>query len=123
MGPPMMSHKSLEQNEAGPSTNGHSNGVSGHVASRNITRVELPGELMYEDDKEWAERHNDFDMDMASHTENGQAESSGHAQRHQHASTLRMPINREEVVRLILQGLRDIGYECVRRSPLRTCLR
>ena len=108
MGPPMPSHKSLEHNEAGPSTNGHSNGVSG---SRNVTRVELPGELMYEDDKEWVERHDDFDLDVASPVENGQADKNGQAQRYQHASSLRMPIDREEVVRLILQGLRDIGYE------------
>lgn len=66
---------------------------------------------MYPDDEDWA-----MYQDLPEDNENGQdgmeVEDAGAKRRRRGAAAAkRMPIDREEVVRLILQGLRDIGYE------------
>jgi hypothetical protein len=58
--------------------------------------------LMYEDDRGWTDPE---DVDM-----NDSAESSVHVQRKM-ARAKRMPVEREEVVRITLQALRDMGYQ------------
>lgn len=101
---------------AGPSSsNGHSAGAVG--------LVRLEGDLMYQDDHDWLEYQDEDDDDMADadvldSSGNGdftKADAVAAANRHRKgtAAAKRMPIQREEVVRLILQGLRDIGYELV----------
>lgn len=82
-----------------------------------ITRKTFDGELMYEDDRDW------FDAEAAVKDADSAhlgLVSTGLAVRPTTStasldSSKRMPIQREEVVRLILQGLRDIGYEWVYR--------
>nr|XP_019050382.1 WD-repeat protein [Kwoniella bestiolae CBS 10118]OCF29312.1 WD-repeat protein [Kwoniella bestiolae CBS 10118] len=119
-------------NEPGPSSsssNGHASSSSigpgslpPHVLG-SIQHVLPPGNLMYEDDRSWNE-HPDVAMaddgkegtddeleveDGLSHHE-GRAISRKPTQRPGVGGGRRMPVEREEAVRLILQGLRDIGY-------------
>jgi hypothetical protein len=63
---------------------------------------------MYEDDKDWVEDPNkddniapDDDTELIANARPALRPNGGR----------RMPVDREEVVRLILQGLRDIGYK------------
>lgn len=83
-----------------------------------ITPKSFDGDLMYEDDKDWF----DAEMTVDEADSNGpHTAAAGSAVRAGPStaglgSSKRMPIQREEVVRLILQGLRDIGYELVHRS-------
>ncbi|ORY24376.1 WD40-repeat-containing domain protein [Naematelia encephala] len=83
---------------------------------RSIRPVRPAGTLMYEDDRDWVE---DADLDhkfdisdeQSSSFGPGMGESSkGPRNRASVTAGKRMPIVRQEVVRLILQGLRDIGY-------------
>jgi hypothetical protein len=72
---------------------------------------------MYEDDQDWAAYQSleDCDEDIA---ESGPMDGqNGRRPLKGAAAAKRMPVNREEVVRLILQGLKDMGYRLV-RSPL-----
>jgi len=98
--------------EPGPSTtNGHSMSHSSHP-------LRLEGKLMYEDDRDWAE-HQHFadtlpdldDVEMDDGVLNGEEGSRRRKVRPGAGAGKRMPVDREEVVRLILQGLRDIGYQ------------
>ena len=104
--------------EAGPSTNGHSRvnrRDEGH--SRGIELVQPEGSLMYEDDRGWTEESlNDVAGDH-SMGEGDEVERRPRASR----TGKRMPVDREEVVRLILQGLRDIGYQSVLPRALTNC--
>jgi hypothetical protein len=69
--------------------------------------------LMYADDEDWQQPEADFDADAdvpmdGSTAPDGDAASSSSTRKH--AFGKRMPIDREEVVRLMLQGLHDMGY-------------
>ena len=73
---------------------------------------------MYEDDRDWAEHQHLTDMlpdDVDDIVMGGSAEEDEMTRRRKVRVGLgagkRMPVDREEVVRLILQGLRDIGYQ------------
>ncbi|WVQ93433.1 hypothetical protein IAU59_000504 [Kwoniella sp. CBS 9459] len=132
MGPPIHTNGSSPTahdlaSEPGPSTssfNGNSSSsasghvppgsLSSHVAS-SIKYVQPPGHLMYEDDKDWAEHHVLGAEDGHDGTDDGMDEDGTIFKRRMHsrpgvAGGMRMPVEREEVVRLMLQGLRDIGY-------------
>ena len=61
---------------------------------------------MYEDDRDWTEDHVG-DTTPVDHEMPGTEDSARRAG----TTGKRMPVDREEVVRLILQGLRDIGYQ------------
>lgn len=67
---------------------------------------------MYEDDRDWAasQTGNDADVPMGDAVAEGSEDGRRRA-KNAIVSGKRMPVDREEVVRLILQGLRDIGYE------------
>lgn len=113
----------LQAAQNGNSTvNGTTNGASQATGSSSTTQTgpfNIPdsvleliqpyrpsGTLMYEDDTDWAP---DYDTDVI----------MGSASQPDGTSTLplrqrfgkRMPIDREEIVRLMMQGLRDIGYQ------------
>ncbi|KAL1406407.1 hypothetical protein Q8F55_008106 [Vanrija albida] len=64
------------------------------------------GTLMYEDDTDWAPDY-DADVIMGSASHSDAVATSPRRQRF----GKRMPIDREEIVRLMMQGLRDIGYQ------------
>jgi hypothetical protein len=97
---------------AGPSTNGHSQ-MEG--------LVKTGGELMYEDDQDWAayQALEEYGEDT---TESGGIDGqSSRRPLKGAAAAKRMPVNREEVVRLILQGLKDMGYRSVQYSLSSLC--
>lgn len=64
------------------------------------------GTLMYEDDRDWKPQEVDVSMDGT----DSSGEPTAPPIRKQDYSK-RMPINREEIVRLMLQGLEDLGYQ------------
>lgn len=75
---------------------------------------------MYEDDREWSEQQGLADfvpteagMDEDADVGVGAVDAALRKRKVRlgAAEGKRMPVDREEVVRLILQGLRDIGYE------------
>ena len=93
------SNGSTSGNGAGPSNGHSSNGVGllEHVTLAGITQRN-----MYPDDDDWAEQQGDVvmadgEMTVPATTQHGK----------------RMPVDREEFVKLVLQGLRDVGYEYV----------
>jgi hypothetical protein len=89
-------------------TTGENGSTSAPISS--IRQIKLDGKLMYEDDRDWAEYQNA----STNGTGEGAAEGSEDGIRRAKTALIngkRMPVDREEVVRLILQGLRDIGYE------------
>lgn len=112
-------------NGAGPSSfstppsNGHAsngNGVTHSVES--VTMVQPNGTLMYEDDRDWAEHqelHGTVPSIVEDDLEDGTIalgeSSKGRHSKNSYSAGKRMPVEREEVVRLMLQGLRDIGYQ------------
>ncbi|WVF65783.1 hypothetical protein IAT40_000517 [Kwoniella sp. CBS 6097] len=135
MGPPLHTNGSSAtahavSDEPGPSnltsssSNGHSSSsFSGQSQPGSLPRdvvnsikhVQPPGNLMYEDDRDWAEHHVLGHDDGHEGTDDGMDEDGLSFRRRLHgrpgqAGGMRMPIEREEVVRLMLQGLRDIGY-------------
>jgi hypothetical protein len=65
---------------------------------------------MYEDDRGWTESGYDIGVDGV---EPGDEEIPGRKGKGRAGLALgkRMPVEREEVIRLMLQGLRDIGYK------------
>jgi hypothetical protein len=66
---------------------------------------------MYQDDENWA-KYQDISEDAGNDQQGTGTDDAGASRlRRGTAAAKRMPIEREEVVRLILQGLRDIGYE------------
>lgn len=94
------------------STNGHSAGGS------TVKPVRLEGKLMYEDDRDWSDHQGLADLipddTLDEEMEDGVGGSDLIKRRKAKIGVTggkRMPVDREEVVRLILQGLRDIGYE------------
>lgn len=71
---------------------------------------------MYEDDGDWGMYQDTaFEEDAGSLTEKRTMPDGESKHRYLKAAAAgkRMPVNREEVVRLILQGLKDMGYESV----------
>ena len=102
--------------EAGPSTsNGHASTSNGAMSS-DIRSVQPNGTLMYEDDRAWSEDDVQEEEASTSRSERMAVDGEEHPIWQPKRSRMsgngrRMPIDREEVVRLILQGLRDIGYE------------
>ena len=75
---------------------------------------------MYEDDRDWSEDLHQDDVMVVDGADGeafsppgtfGGEGSHHHPKRHVKLNAKRMPVVREEVVRLILQGLRDIGYQ------------
>ncbi|OCF31690.1 hypothetical protein I316_06697 [Kwoniella heveanensis BCC8398] len=131
MGPPIHTNGSSPAGhdasaDPGPSTsssNGHSSSSSAQILPgslpphvvNSIRFVQPPGNLMYEDDREWAEHHVLGTDDGHEGTDDGTEEDGASTRRRLHARPgvaggMRMPVEREEVVRLMLQGLRDIGY-------------
>jgi hypothetical protein len=65
---------------------------------------------MYEDDYDWAQYQALAEDDEASE-QWGATEVQGRRKSLKGAAAAkRMPVDREEVVRLILQGLKDMGY-------------
>ena len=112
MGPPLNSQSSRD-NDAGPS-NGHGNVASGSKTTsviRNVQKVNPAGRLMYEDDKDWADSMELKDRETAIAGQAGDSVFEAVSRRKHQPGDKRMPVNREEVVRLILQGLKDIGYK------------
>lgn len=65
------------------------------------------GELMYPDDADWT---NEDDAEIAAESGDTPEDRLDKARRQQKYGR-RMPVNREEIVRLMLQGLQDIGYK------------
>lgn len=101
---------------AGPSTS--SNGASSsRLDVAGISPLEFDTKLMYGDDHDWAMYQSASQFDAEEHPGQGDAEAvidglivkptiaKGPA------AAKRMPVDRQEVVRLMLQGLRDIGYK------------
>lgn len=68
------------------------------------------GELMYEDDQDWAAYQDTDDFDEGFERTNATDAQGRRRPLKGAAAAKRMPVNREEVVRLILQGLKDMGY-------------
>lgn len=71
---------------------------------------------MYEDDGDWGMYQDTaFGEDEGLTTEQWTMSDGESKHRYLKAAAAgkRMPVNREEVVRLILQGLKDMGYESV----------
>nr|XP_018264722.1 WD-repeat protein [Kwoniella dejecticola CBS 10117]OBR86880.1 WD-repeat protein [Kwoniella dejecticola CBS 10117] len=125
------------ENEAGPSSsNGHASSSSTstppigpgslppHVLGA-IQSVSIPGNLMYEDDRDWAEHDHASRGDDDKNNTDDEMDDDHRSPEHDRESRpigkrpagrpgvgggKRMPIEREEAVRLMLQGLRDIGY-------------
>ncbi|EJT52339.1 negative regulation of gluconeogenesis-related protein [Trichosporon asahii var. asahii CBS 8904] len=71
-----------------------------------IRPYEPAGTLMYEDDRDWKPQEVDVSMDGT----DSSGEPAAPPIRKQDYSK-RMPIDREEIVRLMLQGLEDLGYQ------------
>ena len=113
------SNGSRSSNGAGPSGTSNGNGHADPSAAvtsslseliAHVTAAEGSGGTMYPDDDDWAEHqhgseHGGMDVDTSDTYTAG--ESSTHALAHKK----RMPVEKEEFVRLVLQGLRDVGYE------------
>lgn len=101
-------------------TNGHTRQSRlSPAALAEVQRVPLSGKLMYEDDKDWVESQRS-EATQGQNTEVSGEEGDGEetgvfkkriGERPGVGGGKRMPVDREEVVRLILQGLRDIGYQ------------
>ncbi|ODN97475.1 WD-repeat protein [Cryptococcus wingfieldii CBS 7118] len=105
--------------EASTSANGHAAQTVTATSSllSNVAPVRLPGSLMYEDDKDWVETREayaggeDADMEDDATSIKGKGKlSAGEDARPGVGGGKRMPVDREEAVRLMLQGLRDVGY-------------
>ena len=84
--------------------NGHANGHASGSSSRLVAEVQpvrLDGQFMYADEADWtpSDHHGAFNDDETVVPDQNNVSTSN-----------RMPVDREEVVRLILQGLRDVGY-------------
>jgi hypothetical protein len=101
------SHRgTTSSNMSGPS-NGHPIGdppIAGPSSSNGHTqaaRVKLEGLLMYADDKAWTAKDDGL-VD---------AQNGGIAGSSSLKGTQRMPVNREEITRLMVQAMRDIGYQ------------
>lgn len=70
-------------------------------------------ELMYDDDGDWGMYQDATNADdEAGGLRSGEGGSTDTLLKGA-AAAKRMPVNREEVVRLILQGLKDMGYRSV----------
>ncbi|OCF74989.1 hypothetical protein I204_03836 [Kwoniella mangroviensis CBS 8886] len=114
--------------EPGPS-NGHASSSVGpgslpHHVLNSIQHVQPPGHLMYEDDRNWQDQHDTTMTDDGKESTDDELEEAQDGLGHPEAKSIsrkttqrpgvggsrRMPVEREEAVRLILQGLRDIGY-------------
>jgi hypothetical protein len=69
---------------------------------------------MYEDDKDWVDS-GEADMEAAEEVDDVLGGGGGMKGKGKLSVGLgmskRMPVEREEIVRLVLQGLRDIGYK------------
>jgi hypothetical protein len=101
-----MGHQITNGNGAAvPSTNGHSTAAG--------ESVKTGAELMYEDDGDWG-MYQDLAL-VDDEAEDSRMSEGGSIRRPLKgaAAAKRMPVNREEVVRLILQGLKDMGYGSV----------
>lgn len=65
---------------------------------------------MYEDDSNWKPIEDGTDVMIVDETDESRFISSS-SRNTGLKGTERMPVNREEVTRLMLQSLRDIGYQ------------
>ena len=113
----------IPTNNGSGSSNGGGPGPSSieHSASNTVQPVRFTDKLMYEDDRDfWSERQGLADMGGEVGLEDegviDGASRSIEVGRMKFVKPVagtgkRMPVDREEVVRLILQGLRDIGYK------------
>lgn len=131
----MFSNMGQLMHDDGPSTSTHVEGnvSNGHSAVQpgslppsilsSIIPVRPSGTLMYEDDHDWAsvqeklKEQGDVEGQMEV---DGDIDGKGKGTsqvigRPGAGGGKRMPVEREEVVRLVLQGLRDIGYQYVFR--------
>ncbi|WRT65705.1 uncharacterized protein IL334_002651 [Kwoniella shivajii] len=118
------------ESESGPSSssNNHASSSSSssivpgslppHVTS-SIRPIRPSGHLMYEDDRDWTEQHEGLVDDAKESIDDGMDEDGLIDDRASKRRSTgrpgvgggkRMPVEREEAVRLMLQGLRDIGY-------------
>ena len=77
-----------------------------------IKPVHSSGSLMYEDDADWAD-YQGPDGDVTMEGDDPPTRERRAPMRRIVAEAKRMPVDRKEGVRLILQGLRDLGYQCV----------
>lgn len=94
------------------SANGIGNGLNHGHAQRTVKPVQLSGTLMYQDDEDWLQYQDTTEgIDETSEVEMGDKASISKRRRWGIAAAKRMPAEREEVIRLILQSLRDIGYQ------------
>lgn len=107
-------------------SNGHSTVQPGSLPPSilsSIIPVRPPGTLMYEDDQDWVSVQEKLKEqgDVEGRMEvDGDIDGKGKGTslvigRPGAGGGKRMPVEREEVVRLVLQGLRDIGYQYVFR--------
>lgn len=93
-------------------TNG--NGAAAHQpiagpSGNGSQRVQLQGSLMYPDDSDWrAADDEDEAMDVDGVVKSGESSSKRLPEL---TGTKRIPVDREEVTRVMLQALRDIGYQ------------
>jgi hypothetical protein len=103
---------------SGPSKSGNGQASSSKLDVSDIRQVQLEGVSMYEDDDDWAkyQARPEYDGDGHDINEPETVNSVIDGQIVKRvvkgpAAAKRMPVNREEAVRLMLQGLRDIGYQ------------
>lgn len=99
---------------AGPSTISSSSNGNGFAHNDAVALVRPDGLLMYDDDKDWVADEDDAGDTIMGAEYGEEADDQAGPQSKRPAGlrgSKRMPVNREEVVRLILQGLRDIGYK------------
>jgi hypothetical protein len=96
--------------------NGSAGPYNGNSAAAG-ENVKTGTELMYEDDGDWGMYQ---DLALVDDEAEDVRVSEGESRRRPlkgAAAAKRMPVNREEVVRLILQGLKDMGYRSVQLLP------
>ena len=104
-------HLSPKSNTMGHQiTNG--NGAAGPSigSSAAVESAKTGAELMYEDDGDWGMYQDLAFVDDEAEDMRMSEGDSGRRPLRGAAAAKRMPVNREEVVRLILQGLKDMGY-------------
>ncbi|EIW66565.1 hypothetical protein TREMEDRAFT_34837 [Tremella mesenterica DSM 1558] len=108
-------------------TNGHSIHEAESLTSSGIPRsvlaairpLEPPSDLMYDDDRDWSESQRppevpfifSDDEDGSAGDDESEKAKGKRAVRSVASLGKRMPIKRDEIVRLILQALRDMGYD------------
>ena len=104
-------HLSSKSNTMGHQiTNGNGAAGPSNGNSAAVESAKTGAELMYEDDGDWGMYQDLAFVDEEAEDMRMSEGDSGRRPLKGAAAAKRMPVNREEVVRLILQGLKDMGY-------------